>query len=105
MKHKATPAKPAASKPAVSALPVGVYFNSRRETCIVYKVAHQHVHAVFMGPQITAGQMTVHAFTREFTGRWPQYPLRRAARLYLRSDLSKDERAAQALRLLAASAS
>lgn len=99
---KAKP-KPAASSTAAPALPVGVYFNSRRETCIVYKVTHHHVHAVFMGPQITAGSMTVHSFTRQFTGRWPQYPLRRAARLYLRSDLQKDEHAAHALRLLATS--
>lgn len=94
---------PAAKPATASELLVGVYFNSRRETCIVYKVTHHQVHAVFMGPQITAGHMTVHAFTRAFTRRWPQYPLRRAARLYLRSHLQKDEPAAHVLRLLASS--
>lgn len=102
------PSSKAGAKPAASsapALPCGVYFDRERRTCIVVRVTHHTVHAVFMGPEITFDSMHVREFTRKFKGRWANYPLRRAARLYLRSALAKSETAARALRLLAASAS
>jgi len=108
MPKKAKPsAKLAASKPPALAdvLPRGVYFDSMRHIAVVYHVGRLNVHFVSMrSGSIEAEQMAGDAFTKVFIGRWPAYPLRRAAHLLLASELSKSLPALHQLRLLAAQA-
>lgn len=92
-----------APAPPVPTLPVGVYFNrSSGYTAILYRVGGQHVHVISMGSPIACHIMSAGAFSRQFNARWPQYPVRRAARLYLDSDMQKEPDALRVLRLLVA---
>lgn len=97
--------KPTKVKPVSLAeqIPLGVYFDDARHTAIVHYVGRNNVQFVTMRDgTIGHEQLDGYTFSRVFTGRWPAYPLRRAARLYLASDLPKSETALRTLRVLAA---
>lgn len=86
---------------AVRTLPIGVYFDDARHTAIVYRVGRSTCYIVHLVEgTIDAMHMQISDFTRKYCGRWPAYPVRRAARIYLNSQLPKTDAAAKLLRAL-----
>lgn len=88
---------------AVPLVPIGVYFDNARHTAIVYACGKKNASVVRISQEtgaIEQEQMRVDTFTREYVGRWPAYPVRRAARLYLNSQLPKSETALRVLKML-----
>lgn len=87
--------------PAAPCMQPGVYIDRHRHTAVLYKAGRVNVHYVTMADGVIEHR-TQHAadFVKQFDQCWPHYPLRRAARLYLASQLSKTELAMRTLRAL-----
>lgn len=88
--------------PSMPALPAVLFGNGLR-TCIAYKRGRKYFHAVEMGEPIRITRVSI----GDSPARWPMqlrgkpYPVRKAARQYLRSEISKTGRAAKVLRAIA----
>lgn len=82
-----------------------MYFDDQRRTCIVPKLGKTSVHVIRIENEVIEYvMMPVERFTKRYIGRWPAYPLRRAAHLYLDSTLAKTDAALHALRVMLAAA-
>lgn len=98
----APPHKPAAHK--VLVVDAGVYMDRHRYTCIVPRACKRTVDSVAMtGSGIAVEHRGAEAFLFRYRVAMPDYPVRRAARIYLNSTLPKDPAALLALRSIVSS--
>jgi len=82
-------------------LETGVYQTAQRYTAIVYRVGRSKVYLITMrSGAIELESMAIDTFKREFIRYFPGYPVRRAVRVYLESDLRKTDSALSTLRSL-----
>lgn len=92
-------------KPNRPTLPA-VLLGAGGRTCIAFAAGRKYIHAVEMHEPVRLARIPV-AGKALAVARWPMflngkpYPVRRAARYYLRSEISKTGRAAKVLRALA----
>lgn len=92
-------------KPNRPTLPA-VLLGAGGRTCIAFACGRKFIHAVEMNEPIRISRIAL-ADTRNDVSCWPMflngkpYPVRRAARYYLRSEISKTGRARKVLRALA----
>ena len=95
-------APPPAPEQPVTVEPMRVYLDAQRHTAIVTKVGRTVV--TFLSLGLDAGielkRWDVRDFVREFMLCLPHYPVRRAARIYTNSLLSKSDAAQHELRRL-----
>lgn len=83
------------------ALP-SVLIGAGARSCIAFATGRKYLHAVFMGQPIAVDSMALDNLKLEpalLNGK--PYPVRRAARLYLRSQITKTDRARRILCALA----
>jgi hypothetical protein len=91
-------------KPAPVAIGKGVYQSHNRSSAIVYKIAKGTVHFISMRKGvIDIEHMGIQLFAREFCYALPDYPVRRAARIYTGSFLMREPAADRVLRAILAS--
>lgn len=80
---------------------VGVYQTANRSSAIAYQVSKSKVAFLTFINGIVEHHVWSHdRFAHEFEFALPDYPLRRAARIYLNSFLTKTDNAARALRAI-----
>lgn len=78
-----------------------VVFGAGRHSFIAFSVGRKFVHAVAMDQPIQVVKLPIGSPIEEARLRGKPYPVRRAARVYLRSAISKTDRAKKVLRALA----
>lgn len=79
-----------------------VLIGAGARSCIAFAAGRKYLHAVFMGQPIAVDSIALDNLKLEpalLQGK--PYPVRRAARLYLRSQIAKTDRAKRVLRSLA----
>jgi hypothetical protein len=73
-------------------------------TCIAFHAGRKYLHVVRMDTPIAVDQLPLERAPTPLQLKGKPYPVRRAARAYLRSEIAKTDRARQILRKLAAGA-
>lgn len=88
------------SRPAM-ALP-SVLLGAGGRSCIAFAVGRKYLQCVFMGEPIGVESVALDNFQSDVALlKGKPYPVRRAARIYLKSQITKTERARRVLRALA----
>jgi hypothetical protein len=95
---------PSPPKPKHKEVAVGVYVNAAGRHAVVIRVVRGVCEVLHIGGGfVELTTMKQHAFTLEYREHLSGYPVRRAARIYMRSELSKTPDAERVLRALLAS--
>lgn len=88
--------------PGLPALPAVLFgAGGKSRSCIAFAAGRKYLHVVKMDEPIAVDSLPIAAALDPALLKGKPYPVRRAARIYLRSPIEKTERAKRVLRALA----